>query len=70
MEKIDSKLSRNDKDREYLEYLSYYYDVIKRDYRVGLEGEQGYIDFRKWSTGDIYPTSKNIHESLKKKMHA
>ena len=53
------------KDREYLEYLSYYYDVIKRDYRVGLEGEQGYIDFRKWSTGDIYPTSKNIHESLK-----
>ncbi len=53
------------KDKDYLRYLSYYYELIKRDYRVGLEGQKEYIDFRKWSAGTIYPTSKNIYQSLK-----
>ena len=54
------------KDKDFLRYLSYYYELVKRDYRVGLEGQKEYIDFRKWSTGTVYPTSKNIYESLKK----
>ena len=40
--------------------------MVRRDYRVGLEGQKEYIDFRKWSTGTVYPTSKNIYESFKK----
>ena len=53
------------KDKNYLKYLSYYYELVKRDYRVGLQDEQDYIKFRKWSTGTIYPTSKNIQESFR-----
>lgn len=53
-------------DISYLKYLSKYYQIIKSDFRVGLEGESNYIDFRMWSSGTIYPTSNNIFESLVK----
>lgn len=53
-------------DIKYLKYLSSYYQIIKSDFRVGLEGESKYIDFRMWSSGTIYPTSNNIFESLVK----
>ena len=54
-------------EKEYLEYLDNYYKIINRDFRVGLDKESGYIKFRKWSKGDVYPTSKNIYESLTNK---
>jgi hypothetical protein len=48
----------------FLEYLKLYYKIIDTDFRVGIEDESSYITFRKWSEGNIFPKSTDIHESL------
>ena len=55
------------KQKDYLKYLNSYYTLVKREFRIGLGNESNYITFRKWSSGEIFPQSDDIFESLTKK---
>lgn len=53
-------------NKDFLEYLFFYYMVILNDFRVGLEGQTSYIKFRDWSNGFTQPNQNLFYDSFKK----
>jgi hypothetical protein len=56
------KILLNNKD--FLDYLFFYYMIILNDFRVGLEGLKSYIKFREWSSGFTQPNQSSFYESF------
>ena len=54
------------KNEDFLDYLFFYYKILKNDFRIGLSLQNQYIYFREWSDGKRQPKNERFLKSFNK----
>lgn len=55
------------KNENFLDYLFFYYIILQKDFRIGLNLKNQYIYFREWSNGKNQPKEVNFLNSFNEK---